>query len=363
VGGQRVVVAERDPSLTARVVRRVSMRYSAGADPASDRPAHVRAASGIAWVGSRVAVIQDDANFVALVDPATGLADPVALPPGAGGLRLFDDGRGNKADKLDHEALTSIESAGETLLVALGSGSTRLRESIALISSLDAPEPVIRVVVVGQFYSALRASTGFAGSELNVEGVVHVASRLRLFGRGNGAVLGDVRPVNATCDIDWAALRAHIAQPDHTPSPAPLDVIQYDLGSLGESRLTFTDAALGWSAGENVRPVFYLAAAEASPDVTRDGEVTGSAIGLIEERGGETTARWTELRGQLGHRLTLKAEGIAVVPHSPGRLLVVVDPDAYDQPSELLEVHLAGPWPGTRDVPDRGEPDVVAGAL
>ena len=362
VGGQRVVVAERDPTLTARVVRRVSMRYSAGPDAASDRPAHVRAASGIAWVGSRVAVIQDDANFIALVDPATGLADPVTLPTGPRGLRLFDDGRGNKADKLDHEALTSIESAGETLLVALGSGSTSRRESIALISRFDAPEPVIRVAVTRQFYAALRASTPFAGSELNVEGVVHVASRLRLFGRGNGAVLGDVRPVNATCDIDWAALYAHMTQPDHNPSPVPLDVVQYELGSLGASRLTFTDAALGWPVGGSARPVFYLAAAEASPDATRDGEVAGSAIGLIEDRGGETTARWTELRDETGRRLTIKAEGIAVDSRELGRILVVVDPDAHDQPSELLEVRLGGAWPGLGDA-DRGEPGVVAEAL
>lgn len=218
IGGQRAVVAVPDPALSAGVVRRVAMRYAAGADPASDRPAYVRAASGIAWVGSRVAVIQDDANFVALVDPATGLADAVALPAGPGGLRLFDDGRGNKANKLDHEALASVVSAGEVLLVALGSGSTPHRESIALISQLDAPQPITRVAVVRQFYAALRASSPFAGSELNVEGVVHLGGRLRLFGRGNGAVRGEVRPVNATCEIEWAAFLAHVTQPDYAPA-------------------------------------------------------------------------------------------------------------------------------------------------
>jgi len=117
VGVARRVRARYDPTLSARVVRRVTMRYTGGADPTIDRPAHVRAASGIAWVGAKVAVIQDDANFVALVDPATGLAESVALPRGAGGLRLFDDGRGNKAEKLDHEAVAVIVTGDQDLLV------------------------------------------------------------------------------------------------------------------------------------------------------------------------------------------------------------------------------------------------------
>ena len=57
-GVARRVRAHHDPMLSARAVRRVAMRYAGGADPATDRPAHVRAASGIAWVGAKVAVIQ-----------------------------------------------------------------------------------------------------------------------------------------------------------------------------------------------------------------------------------------------------------------------------------------------------------------
>ena len=321
------------------------MRYAAGADSSMDRPAHVRAASGIAWVGAKVAVIQDDANFVALVDPSTGLADPVALPPGPAGRRLFDDGRGNKADKLDHEALVAVAAHDELLLVAFGSGSTPLRESIALLAGLDTKQPIARVVSARRFYAALRASTPFAGSELNVEGAVHVRDRLRLFGRGNGAERGDVRPVNATCEIEWAALRAHVENPDHAPTPTPLDVVQYELGSIGKSRLTFTDATVGWPTAGQAAPIFYAAAAEASPDVTRDGEVAGSAIGVIEQRHGATVARWTQLTDGSGGPLSLKVEGIALALDERGRLLTVVDTDAHDHPAELLDVRLEGGWP------------------
>ena len=345
VGVARRVRARHDPTLSARVVRRVAMRYTGGADPTIDRPAHVRAASGIAWVGATVAVIQDDANFVALVDPATGLAESVALPRGAGGLRLFDDGRGNKAEKLDHEAVAVIDSGDGPLLVALGSGSTPRREVIALVAGLDTPGAVTLTVAAPRFYAGLRASVQFAGSELNVEGAIHLGGSLRLFGRGNGATLGDVRPVNATCEIAWAALRAHVEDPDHVPAPMPSQVVQYELGTIGNSALSFTDATAGWGSDGVTRPVLYCAAAEASPDATRDGEVVGSAIGVIEERDGDTSARWVELRDSDGARLTLKAEGVALARHALDRLLVVVDVDAYDQPSELLEVQLEGPWP------------------
>ena len=56
------------------------MRYAAGVDSSLDRPGHIRAGSGLAWVGDRLAVVQDDANFIALVDPTTGLADSIVLP-------------------------------------------------------------------------------------------------------------------------------------------------------------------------------------------------------------------------------------------------------------------------------------------
>jgi hypothetical protein len=295
-----------------------------------------------------VAVIQDDASFVALVDPATGLAEAVPLPPDANGRRLFDDSRRNKADKLDHEALISIATGGNVLLVALGSGSTPRRESIALIAGIDTPHPVPRVCPAPQFYAGLRASAPFAGSELNIEGAIYLDGRLRLFGRGNGATRGGVRPVNATCEVEWTTLRAHIEQGGH--APAPCDVVQYELGFIGGARLAFTDATPGWGF-PGARSVLYSAAAEASPDATRDGEVAGSAIGVIVEREGETTAQWAELQDSDGGGLVLKAEGI-VVTGARGRVLVVVDVDAHDHPSELLEVQLEGPWAGLDSATD-----------
>lgn len=333
------------PELSARVVRRVPMRYADGADVAHDRPAHVRAGSSLAWVGDRLAVIQDDANFVALVDPATGLAVARPLPPGEGGLRQFDDGRGNKAHKLDLEALASGRGARGGFLLALGSGSSPRRESVVLLERPADEHPATRLVHLPRFYALLRESGAFAGSELNVEGAVVVGDRLRLLNRGNGAPRDGRLPVDAVADVDLHAFLALVEDPEGAPLPALREVTSFALGAVRGTRLTFTDAALVPGAGARGVAVLYTATAEASPDAVRDGEVSGSAIGVLEWREGEVAARWAELRDADGGALAEKVEGLALDPSDPARLLVVVDVDAHDQPSELCEVRLAGPWP------------------
>jgi hypothetical protein len=237
----RVCAHRADPALTAVVVRQTPLHYADGADPATDRPAHVRAGSSLARVPGGIAVIQDDANFIAVV-ATDGSVSCITLPADATGQRQFDDNRGNKRRKLDLEACVSMATGGGTLLVALGSGSRPTREQVALVEWTADSGPVVTVTNAAGMYAALRAVPEFAGSQLNLEGAVQVATRLRLFGRGNGATRGDLRPVNATCDLDWPALLAHLRAPGDIPAPAPQRVVQHELGRLQGVALGFTDA-------------------------------------------------------------------------------------------------------------------------
>ncbi len=344
--------ATRDPSLAARLVARVPLTYADAADRALDRPAHVRAGSGLAWVPAGVAVVQDDANFIAVVEPSTGHVRAIPLPAGEGGLRQFDDGRGNKRHKLDLEACVAAEHGGETLLLAFGSGSTAAREHVVIVGGWTDGEPTVTLAHAPDLYAALRRETAFAGSELNVEGAVVVGDRLRLFGRGNGAPRDGVLPVDATCDLALAPLVAHLRAPHDSPAPAPGHVVQYSLGTLDGVRLTFTDATV-WRDR-----VVYSAAAEDSPDATLDGPVAGSAIGVMDARG---DARWAPITLASGEPFAGKVEGLVPAdaaadrlmrrllgetPGGPGadRLLVVVDVDDPMTPSELCVVELDGPW-------------------
>jgi len=315
------------------------MRYAAGADPAHDRPEHVRAASGLAWVGDRLAVIQDDASFVALVDPNTGVAEALPLPVGPGGARLFDDARGNKAGKLDLEALATIRGSDGVLLAAFGSGSLAPRETVVFIAFASNGSSSVNVRAASEFYALLRRSAEFAGSEMNVEGALHAGGVLTLFGRGNGAVRGELLPVNASCEVSWPALKAYLDRPASVSPPIPSAITQYDLGALDGVPLGFTDVAEGPGT-----VILYAAAAEASPDATRDGEVRGSVLGAMDPPA--AAGRWAGLREASGHPFTGKVEGVTMDPQRPDLVFAVVDSDDHSKASDLLVVQLSGPWWG-----------------
>lgn len=296
----RTVKAFEDPALAARVV--------------STRPLPgVRAGSGLAWLGERLAIIQDDAPVIALVDPRSGAIEHRSLP--AGGW--------DKASKLDLEACIAD---GERL-VAFGSGSTPARERVVIADPDD-----IRVVDAKGFYAVLRSAADFAGSELNVEGAVLRGDRLLFLQRGNGAPRDGRTPVDATCAIDWPALRAHLDGPVSLPAPPPRDVVRYELGALGGVRLTFTDGAS--SQGR----VVFLAVAEDCPDTYLDGPVVGAVLGVIDWDG---AARWTRLADAQGRPFAEKAEGLAM-GSSGGRAWIVLDRDDPGVPAVLCEVTLEG---------------------
>lgn len=323
-----------DPALQAVVVEQTPLRYAAGPDAATDRPAHVRAGSSLARVPGGIAVIQDDANFVAVVAP-DGRVTAITLPADCMGLRQFDDHRGNKRRKLDLEACVSVTTANETLLMAFGSGSNDAREQIALVEWRGSSAPAVSAVHAPRLYAALRSAHEFAGSRLNIEGATQLGDRLRLFNRGNSAARGELLPVNATCDLDLRALLSHLRSPDLSAAPTPGSIVQYDLGKLGGVALGFTDAT-SWRGA-----LLYSASAEDTLDAVDDGPVQGSAIGILETGG---PCRWAALTLPDGNSYTAKVEGLLALGDTGDRLAVIVDADDPDVPSLLCTVELRGPW-------------------
>lgn len=327
--------ATPDPALAAVVVARTLLHYSDGADARVDRPAHIRAASSLARVPGGIALVQDDANFLAVVEPGGARVRAVTLPAGDAGLRQFDDLRGNKAHKLDLEACVAIEHEGRALLVAFGSGSTARREFIALVDGWETGATVVELVHAPRLYAELRGAEAFAGSDLNVEGAICLGDRVRLFGRGNGARRDRGTPANATCDLDWMTLHAYLRAPTVAPAPLPTGIVRYELGVLAGVPLGFTDATV---LGDLV---LFSAAAEASPDATRDGRVTGSALGMI---GVEGRTRWAALTEPSGSPFAGKIEGIVPLEGDARRLLTVMDADDALVASALCTVELRGDW-------------------
>ena len=333
------ITSVRNPALSATLVSKRELFYSAGADAAHDRPAHVRAGSSLAWFGGRIAVIQDDANFIALIDPGSGQVDALPLPTGEAGLRLFDDLRGNKRYKLDLEACFSVPVPDGDMLVALGSGSSGQRETVVIID----PNGDAKLIQAGGLYERLRSEKAFSGSEMNIEGAAFIDGRVWLFNRGNGAWRDGIPPRNASCDMVWHEFLAHLQDPSRNPVPPLLNIRQYELGELDGSALTFTDAA---ATGLGL---VYTAAAESSPDALTDGAVAGSAVGILDGEGG----CWIELRDGSGCLFREKIEGICPARESHGRIWLVVDADDPARPSLLCQAVLDGPWRSSQ--PEQGE--------
>jgi hypothetical protein len=319
------IVASLDPSIVLTVRARRPLRYAEGAAAAEDRPSHVRAASAVVSLAGRLAIVQDDALFVALA-AEDGAISAVALPRGEGGHRLFDELRGNKEHKLDLEAAAVLDGR----MIAFGSGSTPARERLVVLE----PDGAVKVIDAPALYAGLRECTAFSGSELNVEGAVLFGDRLLVASRGNGAPRERLLPVDAICTLDASRLRAYLAEPATHPPPQPTVVRQYDLGVVGPARLTFTDLARDESvSGERV---LYVACAESSPDAVRDGPVSGVAIGVLSEGG----ARYGLVRDENGALLTDKIEGFVRRPD--GSIVAVVDVDDPLRPAELLELTATG---------------------
>ncbi len=321
----KVIQGERDPALSATIIERRALWYSEGADTDRDRPAHVRAGSSLGMVGDRIVVVQDDANFLALVDPRSGQVDTVVLPRGDGGLRQFDDARGNKASKLDLEACIVVDDHGVPALLAFGSGATDRRERVIRVRGLGGEDPEVDVLDAAKFYAALRATAGFAPGQMNLEGVIALPNGDLCFAsRGNGAGADGARPVNGFAMVDREALLAHLDAPEWKEMPSIGEVFQLDLGTLDGVPLGVTDG-IATSAG-----ILLSAAAEASPNAVDDGPVTGSAIALI---GVDGTTRWAPVVEADGALARVKVEGILL---AGGVMYGVVDDDDPAAPSTLL---------------------------
>jgi hypothetical protein len=327
------IAAEYDPALKARIVRRIPLLYDDDPDPNVERLPYVRAGSSLTCFHEHIAVVQDNANFVALINLSTERAQSLTLPAGSHGDRIFDRDHANVEQKFDLEACVSIPDGGESLLVAFGSGSQPERERIVVVRWPDQAEPDVMMFDGAAFYAGLRSQHDFSGSELNIEGAIYLGDdRIRLFERGNGAPHDGLNPVDAAGDVSWSALWAYLRDPSQQP-PQVENITQYRLGTLDGHPLNFSDAE---AVGDTI---LYSASAEASGAAGKDGAIGGSVLGVINADG----VRWTRLTTEDSSDFKEKIEGLSISLNDRYHAYFVVDDDK-DEPSILFEVELSGPW-------------------
>lgn len=324
----RKIIAQQDPTLKAHITKQTALIYHDEAEH-TDRPKHVRAASSLAPMREELAIIQDDAQFLALVDPNNPKVTSIPLPASASGYRVFDTQEAHK-EKIDLEACVAVPNSDNHLLLAFGSGSTNNREWIMVVDWQEKGEkPKIKLHHAHAFFQAMRDLKTFSGAGLNIEGAIFSdENTLRLYERGNMAKAGE-ESIDATIDIDWQELRAYLAD-ENQPTPRLSNLQQYDLGETNGAALNFSDAE---KVGD---VVLYSASAESGTT----GENKGSALGVIKDG----KVRWCQLFNQDGSLFMGKIEGLSVDPKNPKRIWFVIDDDDAEKPSDMFEALLEGDW-------------------
>lgn len=324
----KMITAQKDKNLKALIKKRTSLAYHDQAEH-SDRPPHVRAASSLAPMREELAIIQDDAQFLALVKPDDPKAVSIPLPASASGYRVFDDKK-SKKEKIDLEACVAVPGTNNRLLVAFGSGSKESREWIMTVDwREEGDRPNIELHHADSLFNYMREQKEFCGAGLNIEGAIFPDNdTLRLYQRGNKSKK-KLPSIDATADLDWSDVLAYLDH-EETEPPKLHHIVQYDLGEANGAPLNFSDA-------EKVDEfVLYSASAESGTS----GENKGSALGIID---GEQV-RWCELEDENGEVFTGKIEGLSVDPKNPKRIWFVIDDDDAEKPSDMFEAELQGNW-------------------
>ena len=285
--------------------------------------AHVSAASGLVRVGDWLHVVADDSLFLATFPLlGEGPGELTRLWPG----ELPQEPRERKALKPDLEALCRVEGlarAPHGALLAVPSGSTGARMKGRLVP-LAADGRVGGEGAEVEF-TALYAQLARELGALNIEGAAVSGARLRLFNRGNGEA-----GVDAGVDLDLGrVLRA--LESGEPPQPDVVRTVRrWELGRAGTVRLSFTDAA----PLPDGRMVF-TAAAEDTRDAYQDGEVVGSAVGVLAPDGTPLFLDSVDVK--------VKLEGVdARMEAGRIHLLLVADADDPQVAAPLFEAVLEG---------------------
>jgi len=313
--------ARLDDRSTAVVDELVPLEYEREKPLPSGVPTHVRAASSLRRFRNRLVVVQDDVDAFAVRD-ARGAVRPVLLPLHASGRRAFDDASGNKHDKLDLEACTTLPDGR---LVAFGSGSKPGRETLVVWAGAEAPVKVPAEAL----YAELRDALTSDGARLNVEGAVVRGSSLVIFHRGNDTRRAGASAANAMAVLDVGEFERWLN--GESSLPRILEVTPVDLGAIGGVPFGFTDAV----ALDDGR-VVVLSCAEDSESAISDGAVVGCRVGMLDAEG----LRMADVCDDRGERTRLKLEGIEIRRGVAGEFDVVADVDRASCPAQLGRLRL-----------------------
>lgn len=276
----------------------------------------VSAASGLVRVSGSYFVVDDDSLSLSefTLDPSRrGRPIPLFRRPAYHG-----DKDARKKVKPDLESLALVEFEGSLGLLAFGSGSSPQRRK-GVYARLTQSHRICQIVEfdLEPLYRHLQSEI----PNLNIEGLAPLGDRLRVLHRGNSA-----KGSNVLIELDLNSVMRAAQRGLPISSETLLSRREISLGHQRGVPWTFTDLA----PLEQGRSLF-LAAAEDTQDPYHDGEILGSAVGILEADGTVSGFRVVSQR--------LKFEGVDVRADG-GRytLTLVTDADDASRPAEMYQL-------------------------
>lgn len=315
----------RDSNLGLEVISVRDLYYDDGADPDQQRPNNVRAGSGLCSVSHYLIGVQDDADFLVVIDTRDWSVKGHAIPAGSDEHRLYDDqdDTAEPDQKIDLEACMTCQLRGETVILAFGSGVCRQRERIVIARFKDG-NLEFEELETSDFHSSLDSVLRENQAELNLEGILLKGNRLCAFSRGDHGE----KPLDAILQLDWNDFLNYLESPKPTKqTPEIIEAQGYKLGQLDGVPLTFSDA----EKCPRSNATLFTVSSESDEGAGR------SLIGLMDER------RTVIGEGQ-DFPLRGKIEGICYLESDPSRLFLIDDQDDHKKASRLYEVKLLGDW-------------------
>ncbi|MGN6647618.1 MAG: DUF6929 family protein [Cytophaga sp.] len=280
----------------------------------------IPSASAVEVVNGNIYIVGDDCCFLyALKYDLTVLAKvPLYTAPESDltGNRIL------KKKKADLECITKLNINGYPHLLILGSGSKSPRRDVAFLVKLPTPynrKHLVWEISLVKWYSFLRMNEEVTGSSgvLNFEAAASTDEYLYLFNRENNAILRFDLPEF----IEF--IQGHT---EGVPFPT---IITAELPEIGGIRSGFS------GADYFDEKLFFTAAAENTSNAIDDGEIMGSAVGLLSFAGEEKT------RGKLAAGFTGEISAFTVIAAIQDRLLKIESISVYEKENDNTYIAVA----------------------
>lgn len=267
----------------------------------------IPSASGIATQEDSVYIVGDDASKIYQTSLSNYHSRRINL--------LFTDSnlfRIPKPVKHDYEATSIAMVDNAEYLVAFGSGTlSPHRDSLWMMrvgNERDQHKFSLR-----PFYDAMIGQARIQPKDLNIEGATIAGDRLFLFNRGNNVVV----------ETDWQQFIGYV-RADDVKMPA------FTIHTLSLPALNGKTAGFSGACTLDEHTLLFTASIEDTKDWTKDGEILGSYIGILNLTSKGPLVQQSILAQKDNKPLIIKLESLDVVSRSPNKIEVEAVADNDD---------------------------------